>query len=128
MKTLVPIANGTEEMEAVIIIDTLRRAEFDVTVVGLSAGTIEASRGVKLVPDTTWEQVHPDDFDILLLVEHAGNGYYDSDAARDAKWDAIEKEMVSAMGGADKRKAFTEGLDQIRSYNGEKYMREMIPK
>lgn len=67
MKTLVPIANGSEEMEAVIIIDTLRRAEWDVTVAGLTAGTIEASRGVKLVPDTTWDQINPDDFDILLL-------------------------------------------------------------
>ncbi len=49
MKALVPIANGSEEMEAVIIIDTLRRAEWDVTVAGLTAGTIEASRGVKWV-------------------------------------------------------------------------------
>ena len=67
MKALVPIANGCEEMEAVIIIDTLRRAEWDVTVAGLTAGTIEASRGVKLVPDTSWDQINPDDFDVLLL-------------------------------------------------------------
>jgi 4-methyl-5(b-hydroxyethyl)-thiazole monophosphate biosynthesis len=67
MKALVPIANGSEEMEAVIIIDTLRRAEWDVTVAGLTAGTIEASRGVRLVPDTTWDQINPADFDIILL-------------------------------------------------------------
>jgi 4-methyl-5(b-hydroxyethyl)-thiazole monophosphate biosynthesis len=67
MKALVPIANGSEEMEAVIIIDTLRRAQWDVTVAGLTAGTITASRGVKLVPDTTWDQINPDDFDIILL-------------------------------------------------------------
>ena len=67
MKTLVPIANGSEEMEAVIIIDTLRRAQFEVTVAGLTAGTIEASRGVMLVPDTTWDRINPSDFDILLL-------------------------------------------------------------
>lgn len=67
MKALVPIANGCEEMEAVIIIDTLRRAEWDVTVAGLSAGTIEASRGVKLVADTDWDAINPDDFDVLLL-------------------------------------------------------------
>ena len=67
MKALVPIANGSEEMEAVIIIDTLRRAEWDVTVAGLTPGTIEASRGVKLVPDTPWDQINPDDFDIILL-------------------------------------------------------------
>ncbi len=67
MKALVPIANGSEEMEAVIIIDTLRRAKWDVTVAGLTAGTIEASRGVKLVPDATFDQINPDEFDIMLL-------------------------------------------------------------
>ena len=67
MNALVPIADGSEEMEAVIIIDTLRRAEWNVTVAGLTAGTIEASRGVKLVADTTWDQISPDDFDIILL-------------------------------------------------------------
>ena len=67
MKTLVPIANGSEEMEAVIIIDTLRRAAFDVTVAGLTPGTIEASRGVKLVADVDWDDVNPADYDILLL-------------------------------------------------------------
>ncbi len=82
MNALIPIANGCEEMEAVIIIDTLRRAEWDVTTAGLTPGTIEASRGVQLVPDTTWDQINPDDFDVLLLpggfggavalCEHAG--------------------------------------------------------
>jgi len=82
MKALVPIANGCEEMEAVIIIDTLRRAGWDVTAAGLTAGTIEAANGVKLVPDTTWDQINPDEFDVLLtpggfggtmaLCEHEG--------------------------------------------------------
>ena len=66
MKALVAIANGSEEMEAVIIIDTLRRAQWDVTVAGLSE-TITASRGVKIVPDTVWNQIDPNEFDILLL-------------------------------------------------------------
>jgi len=67
MKALIPIANGCEEMEAVIIIDTLRRAEWEVTAAGLTAGTIEAANGVKLVPDTTWDQINPDEYDVLLL-------------------------------------------------------------
>ena len=67
MKALVPIANGSEEMEAVIIIDTLRRAQFDVTVASLTPGTIEASRKVKLVGDATWDEIDPNDYDILLL-------------------------------------------------------------
>jgi DJ-1 family protein len=82
MKALIPIADGTEEMEAVIIVDTLRRAEWDVTVAGLTDGVIEASRGVKLLPDTVWNAIDPDDYDVLLLpggfggtvafCEHAG--------------------------------------------------------
>lgn len=67
MKALVPIANGSEEMEAVIIVDTLRRAGWAVTVAGLSAGTIEASRGVLLVADVNWDDVDSSEFDILLL-------------------------------------------------------------
>ncbi len=67
MKALVPIADGSEEMEAVIIIDTLRRAEWDVTVAGLRPGTVKASRDVNLVPDTSWDEINPDDFDVLLL-------------------------------------------------------------
>ena len=69
-----------------------------------------------------------DDYDVMLLVEHAGMAFYDTDAARDAKWDAIEKEMVAAMGEADKRKAFTAGLDEIRHYQGQKFMREITVK
>lgn len=67
MKALVPIANGSEEMEAVIIIDTLRRAEWKVTVVGLEEGAVEASRGVKFVPDTTWDEIDPNEYDALIL-------------------------------------------------------------
>lgn len=67
MKALIPIADGSEEMEAVIIIDTLRRAGFGVTVAGLTSGTIEASRGVKLVADADWDDIRPAEYDILLL-------------------------------------------------------------
>ena len=68
MKTLVPLANGVEEMEAVIIIDTLRRAGWDVTSVAVEGHTtIKCSRGVVLIADTLWEQIAPADFDLLVL-------------------------------------------------------------
>lgn len=51
-KVLVPIANGTEEIEAVCIIDTLRRAGAEVTVASVEATlTVTASRGTRLVAD-----------------------------------------------------------------------------
>ena len=50
---LVPLADGCEEIEAVTIIDLLRRAGITVVVAGLKAGIVTASRGVQLVPDVT---------------------------------------------------------------------------
>ncbi|KAJ2892415.1 hypothetical protein IWW38_003232 [Coemansia aciculifera] len=53
-KAIVFIANGTEEMEAVITIDVLRRAGIHVLVlaaVDTSTDPVVCSRGVKLVPD-----------------------------------------------------------------------------
>lgn len=53
-QVLVPIADGCEEMEAVTIIDILRRAEITVTVASCQAdGSLEitASRGVHLKAD-----------------------------------------------------------------------------
>jgi 4-methyl-5(b-hydroxyethyl)-thiazole monophosphate biosynthesis len=64
---LVPIANGTEEMEAVIIIDMLRRAQWNVTVAGIEKGLITASRGVRLMPDKQWAEITPSEYDILMI-------------------------------------------------------------
>jgi len=96
MKALVPIADGSEEMEAVIIVDTLRRAEWDVTVAGLRPGTVEASRGIKIVPDISWDEINPTDFDVLLLpggfggteafMQHAGVQQALRDFDAQGKW------------------------------------------
>ena len=67
-KVLVPIADGTEEIEAVCIIDVLRRAEADVTVA--AAGNrlqITASRGVNIVADVLLEQCRGKSFDLIVL-------------------------------------------------------------
>ncbi len=66
-KVLVPLAEGVEEMEAVIVIDTLRRAGFEVVTAGLKEGPLTASRGVRLLPDTTLDQVRALAFDALVL-------------------------------------------------------------
>jgi 4-methyl-5(b-hydroxyethyl)-thiazole monophosphate biosynthesis len=50
-RALVPIADGSEEIEAVCIIDTLRRAGVEVTVASVNKLQVTASRGVKLVAD-----------------------------------------------------------------------------
>ena len=66
-RVLVPLAEGCEEIEAVTIIDLLRRADIEVVVAGLQPGVVKASRGVQLVPDTTLDAVLDEDFDMVVL-------------------------------------------------------------
>lgn len=64
---LIPLAQGCEELEAVTLIDLLRRANLAVTVAGLEAGPIVASHGVVLLADTTLDAVLDQDFDLVVL-------------------------------------------------------------
>lgn len=66
-RALVPLADGVEEMEAVIVIDVLRRAGWEVCVAGLRPGPVTASRGVRLLPDRAWDEVDPLAFDLIVL-------------------------------------------------------------
>lgn len=66
-RVLVPMAEGVEEMEAVIVIDALRRAKWEVVAVALKKGVVTASRNVKIVPDTSWGEVDPSSFDIIVV-------------------------------------------------------------
>lgn len=66
-RVLVPLATGTEEMEAVIVIDILRRARWTVVVAGVDDGLLTASRGVRLMPDEPWRSITPSEFDILMI-------------------------------------------------------------
>ncbi|PIE22245.1 MAG: DJ-1 family protein [Planctomycetota bacterium] len=52
VRVIVPLAEGVEEMEAVIVIDVLRRAGAEVAALGLDQGEfVTASRGVRLGVD-----------------------------------------------------------------------------
>jgi len=66
-KVLVPLAPGFEEIEAITVIDILRRAGVDVVVAGTQSGPIEASRKTRHVPDCTLDDVHAGDFDMIVL-------------------------------------------------------------
>lgn len=66
-RALVPLADGVEEMEAVIIIDTLRRGKWEVVSAAVTPAPITASRGVCLLPDQPWSSINPLDFDILVI-------------------------------------------------------------
>ncbi|MBF0141852.1 MAG: DJ-1/PfpI family protein [Magnetococcales bacterium] len=64
---LVPLADGCEELEAVTIIDILRRGGIEVVTVGLKPGPVTASRGVVLLPDTTLDQIDSNTLDMVVL-------------------------------------------------------------
>jgi 4-methyl-5(b-hydroxyethyl)-thiazole monophosphate biosynthesis len=66
-RVLVPLAPGFEEIEAVTIIDILRRADVRVTVAGTVDGPVTGSRGVVIVPDTTLDRAADAAFDMIVL-------------------------------------------------------------
>ncbi|MDR2878125.1 MAG: DJ-1/PfpI family protein [Chromatiales bacterium] len=66
-RILVPLAQGCEELEAVTIIDLLRRARLEVVSAGLDAGPITASRGTRLLPDLTLDEALKQDYDMIVL-------------------------------------------------------------
>lgn len=66
-KVLVPIADGTEEVEAVSLIDVLRRAGAEVTVASVDAQQISSSRDVRIVADCLLKDCADGIFDLIAL-------------------------------------------------------------
>lgn len=66
-RVLVPLAQGCEEVEAVTIIDLLRRAKIEVVSAGLDDQPVIASRGVRLIPDTSLDAALKQNFDMIVL-------------------------------------------------------------
>lgn len=64
---LVPLAEGFEELEAVTIIDILRRAGITVVVAGLKDGPVKGSRDTRVLPDAELDAVMDHDFDMIAL-------------------------------------------------------------
>lgn len=67
-KVLVPIAAGTEEAEAIIIIDLLRRADGVKIFVAGESDVTTCSRGVKIIPDVLIDSIDEDaEWDAIVL-------------------------------------------------------------
>ncbi len=64
---LVPLAQGFEELEAITVVDLLRRAGIEVTTAGLDEQAVKASRGTVLVPDTNLDEALKHDYDMVVL-------------------------------------------------------------
>ncbi len=64
---LVPLASGFEEIEAVTVIDVLRRAGLSVTVAGLPHENVQGAHGVRVQCDTPLERCADIDYDLVVL-------------------------------------------------------------
>jgi len=64
---LVPLAQGCEELEAVTVVDLLRRAGITVVTAGLDDQPVTASRGVRLIPDMSLDAALQQAYDMVVL-------------------------------------------------------------
>lgn len=67
MKVMVPFAEGFEEIEAMTIVDVLRRAGIGVDMVGVVGSSITGSHGVRMTMDKKISDVNPDEYDAIVL-------------------------------------------------------------
>jgi len=66
-RVLVPLADGFEEMEGIIIIDILRRAGIEVVTAGLHSGEIVAARNTRHIADKNLKEIEGENFDMIVL-------------------------------------------------------------
>jgi 4-methyl-5(b-hydroxyethyl)-thiazole monophosphate biosynthesis len=66
-RILVPVANGTEELEAVCIVDVLRRAGADVTIASVNDEIVNASQGTRFFSDILIKDCIENSYDLIVL-------------------------------------------------------------
>ena len=65
-KAIIILAEGFEEIEAIVAIDVLRRAGIEVTTAGLDNLKVQGSHGITIVADTLMEKTNSD-FDVCVF-------------------------------------------------------------
>ncbi|PLX65925.1 MAG: DJ-1 family protein [Denitrovibrio sp.] len=71
-KVIVVLADGFEEIEAVSVIDILRRAELDVCVVCIKEGLVKGQQGLAVMPDAELKDINEDEYDMIVLPGGSG--------------------------------------------------------
>ena len=61
------LANGFEEIEAITVIDVLRRAEVDTRIVGVDSTTVEGAHGITVEADCELAEVDEQVWDVVAL-------------------------------------------------------------
>lgn len=64
---LIPLAQGCEELEAITLIDLLRRAEIQVITASLTNEPVKCARETVIIADFTLDEVLNDSFDLIVL-------------------------------------------------------------
>jgi 4-methyl-5(b-hydroxyethyl)-thiazole monophosphate biosynthesis len=66
-RVLVPLAQGFEEIEAVTVVDLLRRAGIEVRTAALAGLQVTGSHGITITADLVLDAVRADDYDMIVL-------------------------------------------------------------
>ena len=66
-RVLVPLADGFEEIEAVAIVDLLRRADIEVHTASLGDREVTGSHGITVVADASLDEVNAGVYDMIVL-------------------------------------------------------------
>ena len=66
-RVLIPLAPGFEEIEALAVVDILRRAGAEVLLAGTVDGPIQGRNKIKILADTSLDSVKEQDFDMIVL-------------------------------------------------------------
>jgi len=66
-RAVIILAKGFEELEAVAVVDVLRRAQIEVVIAGLNNDYVESARGVKVIPDESIDNIKAENFDMVIL-------------------------------------------------------------
>lgn len=99
MKVFAFIANGSEEVECLAVMDVLKRAQFDVTLVSVHDDRhVVTSHDINIIADKTINEVDENDADILFL-PGGGEGtqnFKDSEKLKEMLLKHAEKEKTIA--------------------------------
>ena len=66
-RVLIPLAPGFEEIEALAVVDILRRAGAEVITAGTVENPIEGRNKIKVLADTSLDSLKDHDFDMIVL-------------------------------------------------------------
>lgn len=66
-RAAVLLAEGFEEIEAVTIVDVLRRADIDTVIVGVTGNLVEGAHGIAMRADRSIEKAALESWDLIVL-------------------------------------------------------------